>query len=296
MIGVVVLACLPGEAVASWYYRWSCNGGCAPGELSISGVEGPFSSEAECNTIRDGDDYHRDLVLQPGNFGLFESCHEEDGGGGGGSGSSSGYSGGGGGRGGSGPPELRLYAAGRLPAFDRSIKTGKTMAGVSPAMLEAGATVDLGVAVSVKIDFPKWSGGYLEVGYLRNGFSYQGTSLGVISGGYFGGGYQRGRAIGRRCGAQWSFGFAGRVLVFSASEANTELAEQAMQSWHMLADTKLAMTCRLTRGGTWLDLGLGTYYSPTRLSDPALTSDDPDMYIETSAVGASAGLGITFVL
>ena len=298
IVGVVVLLGLPGQAAASWYYQWSCTGECSPGELAISGVEGPFSSEAECDSVREGDSYHHDLPLQPGNAGLFESCYDgDDGGGGGGGDSGGGYGGGGGGyRTGSGPPELRLFAAARVPAFDRSIRTGKTMAGFTADQLEAGATVDVGVGVGAKFDFPKWSGGYFEVGFVHNGFSYMGTSLGTLSNVTLSGGYQRGKGIGNRCGAQWSFGFGVRVGWFSSSDANTELENEKLQSMHVMAETRVIGSCRLTSGGTWLDFGVGAHYSPTRFEDPSVTASDEDLYIETSAASASAGLGVTFVL
>lgn len=75
---VLVMLGLVGVADAGgWYYKWNCAGACAPNQLAISGVSGPFASESMCNDARWGDP-KRDEVLAPGNLGYLTSCEAYD--------------------------------------------------------------------------------------------------------------------------------------------------------------------------------------------------------------------------
>jgi len=58
---------------AGWYYDWQCTGKCSPGQLGISGVEGPFASEDQCNSVRDGDGRKWTFIAE-GNLGGLGSC------------------------------------------------------------------------------------------------------------------------------------------------------------------------------------------------------------------------------
>ncbi|CAN5692549.1 hypothetical protein BH11MYX3_BH11MYX3_32650 [soil metagenome] len=76
---VLVILALAGRADASaWYYKWSCAGACAPNQLAIRGVTGPFPSEEMCNDARWGDSRRWEFV-GPGNLGGLGSCAEYEG-------------------------------------------------------------------------------------------------------------------------------------------------------------------------------------------------------------------------
>jgi hypothetical protein len=63
--------------MSAWYYTWQCSGECAPGQLAISGVEGPFASYEECDGVRSADS-RRDYFLAEGNLGGLNLCEEAD--------------------------------------------------------------------------------------------------------------------------------------------------------------------------------------------------------------------------
>ena len=75
---VIVLALTGLADAGAWYYKWSCAGACAPNQLAIRGVSGPFSSEEMCNDARWGDSRRWEFV-GPGNLGGLSSCAEYDG-------------------------------------------------------------------------------------------------------------------------------------------------------------------------------------------------------------------------
>lgn len=82
LIGLVVgasLLAIPrlarGEA---WYYEWWCTGECSPGQLTISGTEGPFETREECERVK-GEDPRDDYFIAPGNFGGLSSCENREG-------------------------------------------------------------------------------------------------------------------------------------------------------------------------------------------------------------------------
>ncbi len=78
-IAVVVFLLMPAVADAGvWYYTWRCSGQCAPDRLGIEGVEGPFATEAQCETVR-ASDGRKDTFIGPGNLGGLDFCHESDG-------------------------------------------------------------------------------------------------------------------------------------------------------------------------------------------------------------------------
>ena len=77
VVGLVVAATQSADAGA-WYYGWRCSGECAPNQLAISGTEGPFASEDECNSVRSSDS-RRDYFVAAGNLGGLDSCTESDG-------------------------------------------------------------------------------------------------------------------------------------------------------------------------------------------------------------------------
>jgi hypothetical protein len=77
-VALIVVIGAPGVARAgAWYYTWQCSGGCAPGQLAISGVEGPFASYEQCDGARSGDS-RRDYFLAEGNLGGLNLCEEAD--------------------------------------------------------------------------------------------------------------------------------------------------------------------------------------------------------------------------
>jgi hypothetical protein len=288
IMGFVAFVCVPAEAAAGWYFNLI-----PPGDGPLR-VMGPYATEEDCDA--DAFEYEADESLPDTVADCYYKDDAVD--------SGSGDDDGGDRTGDSDRParddrgrhELRVYTAARLPAFGRSIKTGLTMAGFTPDMLAAGATADAGLSFGVRFSWRRWSSGYLEGGYVRDGFSYMGTALGTLNGGYVQGGYQHAFATSGRCGGQLSFGYGLRFSSFSASDANTELADQRLESVHLIADTRLLLSCRLTNGGMWLDTGLGAFYSPYRFQDPVVGDGDPNLYIEMPSFGASAGLGVTFVL
>jgi len=78
VVATIATICAPRLARAgAWYYTWSCSGGCAPDQLAITGVEGPFGSADECENVR-SHDARRDQFLAPGNLGNLDSCQEAD--------------------------------------------------------------------------------------------------------------------------------------------------------------------------------------------------------------------------
>lgn len=77
VVAVIVLALTGVADAGAWYYTWNCAGGCAPNQLAISGVNGPFGSEGMCNDARRGDP-RRQEVIAPGNAGWVSSCEESD--------------------------------------------------------------------------------------------------------------------------------------------------------------------------------------------------------------------------
>ncbi|MBL8622490.1 MAG: hypothetical protein JNK64_14350 [Myxococcales bacterium] len=77
LIGVLTVAAFPAAAVAGpWYYEWSCTGRCAPGQLAISGREGPFDSREDCEYAR-AHDARSDEFVSEGNLGGLEFCEED---------------------------------------------------------------------------------------------------------------------------------------------------------------------------------------------------------------------------
>lgn len=77
IVGVLTLAALPATAIAGpWYYEWSCTGRCAPGQLAISGREGPFDSREDCEYAR-AHDARSDYFVSEGNLGGLEFCEED---------------------------------------------------------------------------------------------------------------------------------------------------------------------------------------------------------------------------
>ena len=78
-VAVVVTVAAPKLARAgAWYYTWSCSGECAPNQLAIKGYEGPFATEDDCNSVRNGDS-RRDTFVAPGNLGGLDFCRESEG-------------------------------------------------------------------------------------------------------------------------------------------------------------------------------------------------------------------------
>lgn len=78
LVVLVVLATARVADAGTWYYKWSCAGACAPNQLSIRGVEGPFASESMCTDARWGDSRRWEFI-GPGNLGGLSSCAEYDG-------------------------------------------------------------------------------------------------------------------------------------------------------------------------------------------------------------------------
>ncbi len=77
LVGVLAVVVAPATAIAGpWYYEWSCTGRCAPGQLAISGREGPFLSRADCDYARDRDP-RADEFVSEGNLGGLEFCEED---------------------------------------------------------------------------------------------------------------------------------------------------------------------------------------------------------------------------
>lgn len=77
IVGAVAIAAFPAAAGAGpWYYEWSCTGRCAPGQLAISGREGPFLSREDCDYARDRDPRADEFVAE-GNLGGLEFCEED---------------------------------------------------------------------------------------------------------------------------------------------------------------------------------------------------------------------------
>jgi hypothetical protein len=75
-LGVLLAAWLAHPALASaeaWYFDWNCAGACAPNQLAISGVEGPYASEGSCDSARRA---KLDWVLAPGSAGWASACTE----------------------------------------------------------------------------------------------------------------------------------------------------------------------------------------------------------------------------
>lgn len=71
MVVVIVLATARAADAGAWYYKWSCTGACAPNQLSIRGVEGPFASESMCTDARWGDSRRFQVALLGRNGALF---------------------------------------------------------------------------------------------------------------------------------------------------------------------------------------------------------------------------------
>lgn len=67
----------PRIAEAAWYFNWSCTGQCAPGDLAVTGTEGPFDSYESCDAAR-WNHPMRTTVLESGNFGNVDTCYETD--------------------------------------------------------------------------------------------------------------------------------------------------------------------------------------------------------------------------
>lgn len=75
---VMVVLAIPRLAHASaWYYTWTCSGGCAPGRLTIDGVEGPYGSYDDCEMVRVHDSRNQEFLAE-GNLGGTHSCQESD--------------------------------------------------------------------------------------------------------------------------------------------------------------------------------------------------------------------------
>lgn len=78
-LSLAALALMVSAGVAQagvWYYEWSCTGRCAPGQLAVSGREGPFLSRADCEYARDHDQRANEFVAE-GNLGGLEFCEED---------------------------------------------------------------------------------------------------------------------------------------------------------------------------------------------------------------------------
>jgi hypothetical protein len=78
VVTLVAVVAVPRLAHAAWWYTWSCSGQCAPGQLAITGVEGPFASQAECDSVRSRDG-RADWFMASGNLGGLTFCEERDG-------------------------------------------------------------------------------------------------------------------------------------------------------------------------------------------------------------------------
>lgn len=76
-LAALLLMVSAGAAQAGvWYYEWSCTGRCAPGQLAVSGREGPFMSRADCEYARDHDQ-RADEFVADGNLGGLAFCEED---------------------------------------------------------------------------------------------------------------------------------------------------------------------------------------------------------------------------
>lgn len=78
LVGVGVFAAPRLARAEAWYYSWSCTGECAPGQLAISGEEGPFETREECDRVR-SQDPRADYFVQPGNLGGLDFCTNREG-------------------------------------------------------------------------------------------------------------------------------------------------------------------------------------------------------------------------
>ena len=89
VVVVVVLSAATRVARAGvWYYTWNCSGQCAPNQLAITGREGPFASQDECDSVRSADS-RRETFVAEGNLGGLDFCRDSDDGSGTSSGGSS---------------------------------------------------------------------------------------------------------------------------------------------------------------------------------------------------------------
>lgn len=62
------------EAAEAWYFKWNCTGQCSPGELAITGIEGPYATKDECESAR-WDHPNRLRTQEPGNVGSNDFCY-----------------------------------------------------------------------------------------------------------------------------------------------------------------------------------------------------------------------------
>jgi hypothetical protein len=78
LVGAGVVAAPQIARAEAWYYSWSCTGECAPGQLAISGEEGPFESYDECDHVR-SQDSRAEYFVAPGNLGGLDFCTNREG-------------------------------------------------------------------------------------------------------------------------------------------------------------------------------------------------------------------------
>jgi hypothetical protein len=75
---VALLLLVPSLADAGlWYYGWRCSGQCAPNQLAITGIEGPFATADDCESARFRDG-RKDTFIGPGNLGGLDNCEDRD--------------------------------------------------------------------------------------------------------------------------------------------------------------------------------------------------------------------------
>jgi hypothetical protein len=73
VVGAVLMMASSTAHADAWYFEWHCAGACAPNQLAISGVDGPFGSEGSCDRARSS---KLAWALGPGSAGSATSCSE----------------------------------------------------------------------------------------------------------------------------------------------------------------------------------------------------------------------------
>lgn len=154
LVGAGVVAATQMAYAEAWYYSWSCTGECAPGQLAISGEEGPFETYDECDRVR-SQDPRAEYFVQPGNLGGLDFCVNREG--------QHGYrppAGGGGGGGGEGgtrtPTTIARFELGGLIGPAYRIET--------PAGYEDGSGATIGADLRIQTGNRPELGGEMVVG------------------------------------------------------------------------------------------------------------------------------------
>lgn len=73
VVAAVLMMALSSAHAEAWYFEWRCAGACAPHQLAISGLEGPYASERSCDRARSD---KLSWALGPGSAGSATSCSD----------------------------------------------------------------------------------------------------------------------------------------------------------------------------------------------------------------------------